>query len=201
MDLDFCSNNDKNDKKEEKEFSSSTQLMKARQIIISDSISSKLSDKIMKQLLVLNNLDNKKPITIFINSPGGEIYSGWGIYDMIKFIEAPVRTIICGLAASMGSIISLAANKEQRYATINSKIMIHQPLLSGILGGPIADIEIEAAEMIKVKQKIINIYVEATSHSEKEIKQIIERNKWMTTEEALEFGHISKIISSISELD
>lgn len=178
-----------------------TKLLNSRKIIISDSISSKTADRVMKQLLIMNDIDNEKPITIIINSPGGEMYSGFGIYDMISFIDAPVKTVICGLAASMGSIISISADKENRFATPNSRIMIHQPLLSGIMGGSITDIEIEAAEMLDLKQRVVDLYVEKTGQSEKKIRQVIERNTWMTAKQALEFGHISKIINSISELD
>ena len=190
-----------NDKEEKELISPSMRLLKSRQIVLSDAITSKVADRIMKKLLLMNNKDKDKAITIIINSPGGEIYSGFGIFDMIRFIEAPVRTVICGLAASMGSIISLAADKEHRYATSNSKIMIHQPLLSGLMGGPITDIEIEANEMMKVKQKIVDLYVEATNKPEKEIRKTIERNTWMTAKEAKDFGLVTKIISSISEID
>lgn len=200
----YIKNDDDNgetDKEEEKDFSPSQRLLKSRKVIISDSINSKMADKIIKQLLIMNEMDSEKSITVIINSPGGEMYSGFGIFDMIRLIEAPVYTVVCGLAASMGSIISFAVPKERRYATPNSKMMIHQPLLSGLMGGTIADIEIEAAEMMKVKQKVVDIYVEGTGKTEEEIRKLIERNSWMTAEEALEFGHISKIINSFKELD
>ncbi len=201
LDNNIYNGEDDDNDRDEKESSPLGKLLKSRQIVISDSITSKTCDRVLKQLLILNHTDKEKPITIFINSPGGEMYSGFGIFDMIRFVEAPVRTIVCGLAASMGSIIAIAAKKENRYATPNSRIMIHQPLLSGIMGGSITDIEIEAAEMLAVKQKVIDIYVEATGKTEKELKKIIERNTWMTPEAALEFGHISKILYSFSDLD
>jgi ATP-dependent Clp protease, protease subunit len=193
--------NDNENEKDERELSPTMRLLYKRQIVISESISSKMTDKIIKQLLILNNEDTEKPITIIINSPGGEVYSGFGIFDMIRLVKAPVKTIICGLAASMGSIISLATSKENRMATPNSKIMIHQPLISGLMGGPISDIEIEANEMMRVKQRIVDLYVEETGHDEKEIRKLIERNRWMTADEALNFGHIGKIINSLDDIE
>ncbi len=193
--------NDTDNEKDERDLGPTMRLLNKRQIVISESITSKVTDKIIKQLLLLNNDDIEKPINIIINSPGGEVYSGFGIFDMIRIVQAPVRTIICGLAASMGSIISLAATKENRLATPNSKIMIHQPLISGLMGGPISDIEIEANEMMRVKQRIVDLYVEETGNKEENIRKLIERNRWMTSEEALEFGHISKIITSLDELE
>ena len=177
----------------------SAKLLKARTIIISQQINAELTAKVLNQLVLLEQEDSKAAITVFINSPGGEIFSGFAIFDMLRFIECPVTTVVTGFAASMGSILVLAADEGRRFAMPQAKIMIHQPMLMGYQGRA-ADCEIQAREILKTRDHIINLYTEKTGHDYEEIKQAIDRDNWFTTEEALEFGLLDKMVRSRSEL-
>ena len=163
-------------------------LLKSRKIVISSEVNAKLANKVVSQLLFLEEENKEKPITIFINSPGGEIHSGFAIYDMMKFIKPQVRTVVMGFAASMGSILSLGASRGHRYALYNAMFLIHQPLLTGIYQGSASDIEIQAKEMINLKNRIINIYVETTGKEYEEVKNDINRDFWMTAQQAIFYG-------------
>ncbi len=193
------------DKEEDKDKTSmQDKLLKARKIVISSEVDSKLANRVTNQLLLLENEEPNKPITIFINSPGGEIFSGFAIFDMMKLIKPLIKTVVMGFAASMGSILSLGANTGYRYALPNAMMLIHQPLISGVYRGSAADIEIQAKEMINTKNRIINIYVEATGKSPEDIKNDIDRDFWMTANQALKYGPkalIDKVLTSTDELN
>ena len=124
----------------------SSKLLKSRTVVISQQVDAKLSAKVLSQLVLLEQEGPKMPITVFINSPGGEIFSGFAIFDMLKFVTCPITTVVTGFAASMGSILSLAADKGRRFAMPQSKIMIHQPLLMGYQGRA-SECEIQAREI------------------------------------------------------
>ena len=177
----------------------SAKLLKARTIIISQQINAELTAKVLNQLVLLEQEDSKAAITVFINSPGGEIFSGFAIFDMLRFIECPVTTVVTGFAASMGSILMLAADEGRRFAMPQAKIMIHQPMLMGYQGRA-ADCEIQAREILKTRDHIINLYTEKTGRDYEEIKQAIDRDNWFTSEEALKFGLLDKMVRSRSEL-
>ncbi|MDH5680218.1 MAG: ATP-dependent Clp protease proteolytic subunit [Spirochaetota bacterium] len=199
--------NSQEDEKEEKEKPGGNltdKLLKARKIVVSSEVDSKLANKVVHQLLLLEQEDPDSPITMFINSPGGEIFSGFAIYDMMQFIKPVVRTVVMGFAASMGSILSVGGAPGHRFALENSMILIHQPLISGVYRGSAADIEIQAKEMINTKNKIINIYVEATGKSYEDVKADIDRDYWMTAQQAADYGPkslIDKVITSSADLD
>ncbi len=193
------------EKEEDKEKSSSMteKLLKSRKIIISSDVNSKLVNRVIHQLLLLEEDKPDEPITMFINSPGGEVYSGFAIYDMMQFVKPLVKTVVMGFAASMGSILSLGAEKGHRYALTNAMLLIHQPLISGVYRGTAADIEITAKEMINTKNRIIDIYVEATGKTHDEVKKDINRDYWMTAQQAMEYGPkrlIDKVITNIEEI-
>ena len=177
----------------------SAKLLKSRPVIISQQVNSELSAKVLNQLVLLEQEDPKQGITVFINSPGGEIFSGFAIFDMLKFIECPITTVVTGFAASMGSVLSLAADEGRRFAMPQAKIMIHQPMLMGYQGRA-ADCEIQAKEILKTRDHLINLYSEQTGKDYEEIKQAIDRDNWFTSEEAMEFGLLDRIVKNRSEL-
>ena len=177
----------------------SAKLLKSRTVIISQQVNSELSAKVLNQLVLLEQEDPKQGITVFINSPGGEIFSGFAIFDMFKFIECPITTVVTGFAASMGSVLSLAADEGRRFAMPQAKIMIHQPMLMGYQGRA-ADCEIQAKEILKTRDHLINLYSEQTGKDYEEIKQAIDRDNWFTSEEAMEFGLLDRIVKNRSEL-
>lgn len=175
-------------------------LFEQRYIQVSGGVGSQLAYIINRQLLAFDKLSDSKPIFMFIDSPGGEINSGFSIYDTARFIKAPVFTIVAGLAASMGSIIALCAPKERRFALPNSKLLIHQPLISGYLQGPASDLAIHAEDIVKTREKINLLYSVETGRSVEEITKLTDRDKWLTPQEAQSLGLISKIIKSKAEL-
>lgn len=173
-------------------------LLDARRIFISDAVDNETAEDIIRKLWYLEMKDPGKPILFVINSPGGAVDSGFAIWDQVKMISSPVTTLVTGLAASMGSILSLCASPKRRFATPNARIMIHQPSLSGVIKGQATDLEIQAKEMLKTRNILINIYVAATGKTYDEIDRAIDRDTWMTAEEALNFGLLDKIIESYS---
>lgn len=175
-------------------------LLKSRRIFLSDAISNESAKETIRKLWYLESLDPGKPILLVINSPGGSVDSGFAIWDQIKMITSPVTTLITGLAASMGSILSLAAAPKRRFATKNARIMIHQPAINAVVRGQATDLEIHAKEIIKTRQALVEVYVKATGKDAKTIDKAIDRDTWMSSQEALEFGLLDKVVSSYKEL-
>lgn len=175
-------------------------ILEARRIFISSGIDSDTAQDIISKLWYLELTDPGKPILLVINSPGGAVDSGFAIWDQVKMITSPVITLVTGLAASMGSVLSLCASPGKRFATVNSRIMIHQPLLSGVIKGQATDLEIQAKEIIKTRNALIALYMNATGKDFETIEKAIDRDTWMTAEEALAFGLLDKVIYSFDEL-
>lgn len=173
-------------------------LLKTRQIVVSGEVNQELVEKIVKQLLILE-ADSDKPIYLYIDSPGGSIDDGFGLYDMIRFINAPVYTIGMGLIASMGVTLFLSVPKERRFSLPNSHYLIHQPLMGGSRGVA-TDIEITAQEISKARETLTKLIAEATGKDFDTVKKDTERDHWLTADEALEYGIAGKIIKSRSEL-
>ena len=142
-----------------------------------------------------------KVLLLEINSPGGSVDSGFAIWDQIKMLSCPVYTLCTGLAASMGSLLLLVAEKGKRFATENSRIMIHQPLISGVIRGQATDLDIQAKEMLKTREMIVQIYSDATGKDFETINKAIDRDNWMSAEEAKKFGLLDKVIKSYKELN
>lgn len=176
-------------------------LLEARRVFISDAIDNKLANDVIAKLWYLELEDPGKPILLVINSPGGSVDSGFAIWDQVKMIKSPVTTLVTGLAASMGSVLSLCAQKGRRFATEQSRIMIHQPLLSGVIKGQATDLEIQAKEMLKTRDLLIGIYADATGKDREAIEKAIDRDTWYSPQEAKEFGLLDKIVSSFEEIE
>ncbi|MFI0434433.1 MAG: ATP-dependent Clp protease proteolytic subunit [Parachlamydiaceae bacterium] len=176
-------------------------LMEARRIFISDAVNNHTAADIIRKIWYLELINPGKPILFVINSPGGAVDSGFAIWDQIKMITSPVTTLVTGLAASMGSILSLCAAPGRRFATVHSRIMIHQPLLSGVIKGQATDLEIQAREMLKTRNGLIEIYVKATGKNFEVIEKAIDRDTWMTAQEALQFGLLDGIVNSFADLE
>ena len=172
-------------------------LLKTRSILISGEIDKKMAEKVVNQLLMLE-AENDDPIKVFIDSPGGDVDSAYAIFDMIRFVKPKVTMIAMGLAASAGALILLAGDKENRFGFPNSHYLIHQPL-SGIRGVA-TEIEIHAKEIEKTRQKINALIAKETGKSFAQVEKDTDRDYWMSAEEALDYGLISKIISNRSQL-
>lgn len=176
------------------------QILDQRRLFLCDAIDSDTAEEIIRKLWYLEAKEPGKPITLVINSPGGSIDAGFAIWDQIKMISSPVTTLVTGLAASMGSILSLVASPGKRYATPNARFMVHQPRLSGVIQGQATDLEIQAKEMLKTRSILVELYKSQTGKSAVEIEKAIDRDTWMTAQEALEFGLLDKIVNSYKEI-
>lgn len=169
-----------------------SRLLKDRIVLLFHEINDDLACSIIAQLLYLESVDPKKDICIYVNSGGGSVSAGLGIYDTIKKLKCDVSTVCVGMAASMGAFLLSAGTKGKRYALVNSQIMIHQPL--GGVSGQATDIAIETEHMLKVEKRINEILAKETGKSEEQISADTDRNNWMFPEEALSYGIIDKII-------
>lgn len=172
----------------------------SRSVFINGVVDNELSLRINRELLALEKADPKAPIIAWINSPGGEVYSGFSIYDTIQFIRPRVITIVSGMAASMGSVISLAAEKKDRFIFPRSKILLHQPLIGGTITGPASDIAIHAKDIIDLKHRMHGLYAERTGTPLERFVELMDRDRWVSPEEAIELGLVSKIIRTREEL-
>lgn len=175
-------------------------LFQTRIVQISGPVGSELAYQVNRQLLALEKADSSKPIFLFIDSPGGEINSGFSIFDMARFVKPEVYTVVAGLAASMGSLIALCAKKENRVAFPNSKFLIHQPLLSGTYYGSASDLDIRAKDILRTRERINRLYAEETGKPLATVQEATDRDNWMTPEEAKQFGLISRIVRSHDEI-
>ena len=175
-------------------------LLKNRKIVLSEGVGSGTARKIIEQLLMLEADDSSKDIWMFVNSPGGEVNSGFGIYDTMRFIKPEVKVIVSGLAASIATVILMGAKKEHRYAMPNARLLIHQPLIGGSIHGQATDIEITAREIIKTRERLALLYNKETGQPLERIQLDMERDYWMTAEEAKEYGLISRIVESWNQL-
>lgn len=178
-----------------------TVILEKRRIFLSDAVDSVSAGDIIRKLWYLEHLSPGKPILFVINSPGGSVDSGFAIWDQVKMLSSPVYTLVTGLAASMGSLLSLCAAKGKRFATQNARIMIHQPLIAGVIQGQATDLEIQAKEMLKTRDMIVDIYATSTGKDRSIIQKAIDRDNWMSAKEALEFGLLDKIVSSSKEIE
>ncbi|MYD62571.1 MAG: ATP-dependent Clp protease proteolytic subunit [Gemmatimonadetes bacterium] len=174
-------------------------LIDARTILISDSVDHKLTAKVTAQLLFLDHQDSEEPIKIFINSPGGSVYDGFAIYDMIRFIRPRVKIISAGLSASAATVIMMAADKADRLALPNSRLMIHQPSMR--FQGVAEDVRRTAEEVVKIKKKINEMYADETGQPLEKIEEDTDRDYWMSPDEAVEYGLISRVVNGFDEID
>ncbi len=187
------------DEKDNKRFDPiGEKLMKSRIIMITDVITKGLAQRTIGQLLILEQEDPEKEIKVFINSPGGDADAGFAIYDMMKFIKPKIKNVCAGVAASAAVIILLGTGKENRVSLPNSRILIHQP--STGVHGTASDIQIEASEILKCREKINRMISEETNREFEKVENDTKRNYWMSAEEAVEYGLISKIIKTQSDL-
>jgi ATP-dependent Clp protease protease subunit len=175
-------------------------LLQNRRLFFSAEVDQESATDAIRKLWYLEYSGPGKAIHLIINSPGGSVDAGFAVWDQIKMISSPVTTIVTGLAASMGSILSLCGGKGRRLATPNARILIHQPSIHGGVRGQASDLEIHAREILKMRSRIIDLYVEATGKDRETIAAAIERDTWLSADEAKEFGLIDKVITNFKEL-
>lgn len=169
-----------------------SRLMMDRIIFLGTQIDDYTANVIQAQLLYLDSADPGKDISIYLNTPGGSVYAGLGIYDTMQYITSEVSTICTGMAASMGSVLLVAGAKGKRYALKHSRIMMHQPM--GGVQGQASDIEITAREILKLKKELYSIIAEHSGNDIERIEKDSDRDYWMTAEEAKDYGMVDKIL-------
>jgi ATP-dependent Clp protease protease subunit len=168
-----------------------SRLMMDRIIFLGTEVNDYTANVIQAQLLYLDSVDSERDINIYLNTPGGSVYAGLGIYDTMQFIGSRVATICTGMAASMGAVLLVAGEKGMRAALPHSRVMIHQPL--GGIQGQASDIEITAREILKLKDELYQIISDHSGQTMDKIRQDADRDYWMTANEALEYGMIDKV--------
>ncbi len=177
-----------------------SRLLKDRIIFLGAPIGDEIASLVIAQLLFLANEDTKNDIHLYVNSPGGSVTAGLGIIDTMRFLQCDVATYVIGQAASMGSIIAACGTKGKRFALPNARNLMHQPLLSGVMEGQATDIEIEAREMLRLRERIYKIYADATGKDTDRISRDCDRNKWLDEKEMLEYGLIDKVLTKMPSL-
>jgi len=189
---------EKDEKEDKKPDPLGEKLWKSRIVMITDEVTKKMAQSVIAQLLLLEQEDPEKEIKVFINSPGGDADAGFAIFDMMKYVKPKVINICAGVAASAAVLILLGAESENRVSLPNSRILIHQP--STGVHGTASDIQIEASEILKCREKINRMIATETNQEFEKVENDTKRNYWMSAEEALEYGLISKIIKTNGDI-
>jgi ATP-dependent Clp protease, protease subunit len=176
-----------------------SRLLKDRIILLGGPVTDDSANVIIAQLLFLSNDDPKTDIQLFINSPGGSISAGLGVIDTMKYLRCDVATTCIGMAASMGACLLAAGTKGKRACLANSQVMLHQPLIGGVLQGPATDLGIEAQHMLRLRDRLYKLMADYTGKPKETIHRDFDRNKWLFAEEAVEYGCIDRVLDRVPE--
>jgi ATP-dependent Clp protease protease subunit len=174
-----------------------SRLLRDRIIFLGSAVTDDTANLIVAQMLFLANEDPKSDIHFYINSPGGSVTAGLGILDTMNFVQPDVCTYIIGQAASMGSVLACSGAKGKRFALTNARNLMHQPLIGGVMEGQASDLDIEAREMIRLRERLYRIYAAATGQNFETIEADCDRNKWLDEKEMVEYGLIDKVLTSM----
>ena len=174
-----------------------SRLLKDRIIFLGGPVGDEIANLIIAQLLFLANEDPKADVHLYVNSPGGSVSAGLGIIDTMNFIQPDVCTYIIGQAASMGSVIAASGTKGKRYTLTNARNLMHQPLIGGVMEGQATDLEIEAREMLRIRDRLYEIYSRATGQTVDKITADCDRNKWLDEKEMLDYGLVDRVLTSM----
>src|SRR5271154_3719626 len=172
-----------------------SRLLKDRIIILGGPVTDESANAIIAQMLFLSNDDPKSDIQLYINSPGGSVSAGLGIIDTMRHLRCDVATTCIGLAASMGACLLAAGTKGKRAVLPNCQVMLHQPLIGGVLQGPATDLGIEAQHMIRLRNRLYKLMSDFTGKSAEMIHRDFDRNKWLFAEEAVEYGCADRVLT------
>ena len=177
-----------------------SRLLKDRIIFLGGVVDDTAANLIVAQMLFLSNEDSKSDIHFYINSPGGSITAGLAIYDTMQFVRCDVATYCVGQAASMGSVLLAGGASGKRFLLQNNRVLLHQPLLSGVLQGPASDLQIEAEEIIRLRNRLYEIFKVHTGQAVDKIEKDCDRNLWLNAQEALDYGLADKILEKAPEI-
>src|SRR3954453_4091806 len=176
-----------------------SRLLKDRIIILGGPVTDESGNAIIAQMLFLSNDDPKSDIQFYINSPGGSVSAGLGMIDTMRYLRCDVATTCIGMAASMGACLLAAGTKGKRACLPNAQVMLHQPLIGGVLQGPATDLGIEAKHMLRLRDRLYKLMADYTGKSKEEIHRDFDRNKWLFAEEAVEYGCADPVLETAPE--
>ncbi len=174
-------------------------MLKARAIFLSEGITDKTARQMQSSLLLLQQDDEKSAITVYINSPGGHADSGFAIYDFMRFVKPPVRTVVTGMCASAAVLVFLASPKERRFALPNARFLLHQP--STMVTGSASDVAINAEEIVKLRERYNGIVAQETGKTVEQVTKDADRDFWLSPVEAKDYGLVGRIIKGFAELE
>ena len=177
-----------------------SRLLRDRIVFLGGGIDDDTANVIIAQMLFLSNEDSSLPISFYINSPGGSVSAGLAVYDTMQFLRCEVHTYCVGMAASMGAVLMCGGTKGKRFALPNSRLLLHQPLIGGVLEGPATDLSIEAQEIIRLRERLYEIIAKHTGKPLEVISQDCDRNKWLDSKEAVEYGLVDMILDRAPEV-
>jgi ATP-dependent Clp protease protease subunit len=177
-----------------------SRLLEDRIIFLGGPIDDPTANVIIAQMLFLSNKDNKKDIHFYINSPGGSITAGLAVYDTMQFLRCEIATYCIGQTASMAALLLTGGSDKKRFLLTNSKVLLHQPLISGVLYGAVTDLDIEAREIIRLRSRIYNILAKHTGQNAEKIEKDCDRNLWLDAEEAVKYGLADRILQKAPEI-
>jgi ATP-dependent Clp protease protease subunit len=177
-----------------------SRLLKDRIIFLGGGIDDATANTIIAQMLFLSNEDSKSAINLYINSPGGTVSAGLAVYDTMQFLRCEVHTFCIGMAASMGAVLMCGGTKGKRYMLPNARLLLHQPLIGGVLEGPATDLSIEAEEIIRLRVRLYEIIARHSGKLVEQIEKDCDRNKWLNTDEAIAYGLVDTILERAPEI-
>jgi ATP-dependent Clp protease protease subunit len=177
-----------------------SRLLKDRIIFLGGVLNDQTANLIIAQMLFLSNEDNKTDIHFYINSPGGSITSGLAVYDTMQFLRCDVATYCIGQAASMAAVLLAGGKSDKRFLLANNRILLHQPLIAGVLEGPATDLDIEVQEILRLRTRLYEILARHTGQSPEKIEKDCDRNLWMDAQEAIDYGLADRILQKAPEI-
>ena len=184
----------------ERAFDIYSRLLKERIIFLGTPITDDISNLVIAQMLFLQGEDASKDINVYINSPGGSVTAGLAIYDTMQFLRCDVATYCVGQAASMGAVLLAGGHPEKRFLLANNRVLVHQPLIMGELEGPATDLEIEAQEILRLRNRLYEILAKHTGQTTEKIEKDCDRNLWLSAEEAIDYGLADRILQKAPEI-
>jgi ATP-dependent Clp protease protease subunit len=177
-----------------------SRLLKDRIVFLGGVLDDPTANLIIAQMLFLSNEDNKTDIHFYVNSPGGSITAGLAVYDTMRFLRCDVATYCVGQAASMGAVLLTAGRSQKRFLLPNSRILLHQPLITGVLTGPATDLDIEAQEILRLRARLYDILAKHTGQTPEKIEKDCDRNLWLDAQEAIDYGLVDRILQKAPEI-
>ena len=176
-----------------------SRLLKDRIIFLGGGVDDEVANVVIAQLLFLSNDDARKDIHFYINSPGGSVSAGLAVYDTMRYLRCDVSTYCVGMAASMGAVLLMGGTKNKRFLLPNSSVLLHQPMIRGRITGPATDLQIEAEEMIRVRDRLYNLIASDTGKDLKTVEKDCDRNFWMDAKQSIAYGVADKILEKIPD--